>query len=66
MEIWKLIIHKEFVIDIDMDDYNNVRTCCADANICGKCWKYMKEAYVVIERALKGKLSLNVEYLLNF
>ena len=36
-----------------MDDYNNVRTCCSEANICGKCWKYMKEAYVVIERALK-------------
>jgi len=46
-------VEREFVIDIDMDDYNNVRTCCADANICGKCWKYMKEAYVVIERALK-------------
>ncbi|CEF67607.1 DNA primase small subunit [Strongyloides ratti] len=47
------VVEREFVIDIDLTDYDTIRTCCKEANVCDKCWKFAIIAVRVLENALK-------------
>jgi DNA primase small subunit len=46
-------ITKELVFDIDLTDYDEVRTCCDQANICHKCWRFVVMAIKVVDSCLR-------------
>jgi DNA primase small subunit len=46
-------LSKEIVFDIDLTDYDDIRTCCDKANICPKCWTFATMAIKVIDVALR-------------
>ncbi|CAF4773891.1 unnamed protein product [Pieris macdunnoughi] len=48
-----VVLARELVFDIDLTDYDEIRTCCQEAKVCDKCWKFMVLACEVINTALK-------------
>lgn len=43
---------RELVFDVDISDYNDVRTCCQESNICQKCWPLMSIGARVLNKIL--------------
>ena len=46
-------VSKELCFDIDLTDYDDVRTCCDKANICLRCWSFITMAIKVVDAALR-------------
>lgn len=42
----------ELVFDIDISDYDDVRNCCKESSICGKCWPFMKIGAKILKTVL--------------
>jgi DNA primase small subunit len=47
-------LQRELVFDVDLTDYDSIRACgCQGAQICAKCWSFMKMAVKVVDEGLR-------------
>jgi DNA primase small subunit len=46
-------LEKELFIDIDISDYDDIRTCCQGATVCPRCWELMAAACRTLDSILR-------------
>lgn len=52
-------LQRELVFDIDMTDYDSIRRCCSEANICSRCWVFITAAVKVLDRSIRHQFGYN-------
>ncbi len=50
-------VQRELVFDIDMTDYDPIRTCCSAAAICKRCWGFISAAVQVLDTAIRDQFG---------
>lgn len=50
---------RELVFDVDMTDYDSIRTCCSDKKICRRCWAFITMAARVVDGILRNDFGFN-------
>lgn len=45
-------LERELVFDIDMSDYDKIRSCCQGKSICNRCWAWMSCAAKTMQHIL--------------
>ena len=46
-------VSRELVFDIDMTDYDEIRTCCSGKGICKRCWAFIAVAVKVLDGTIR-------------
>ena len=46
-------VERELVIDIDLTDYDTIRTCGSGGHVCARCWPLMAAAVAVLDASLR-------------
>ncbi|KAL8137153.1 hypothetical protein V2J09_003154 [Rumex salicifolius] len=52
-------VERELIFDLDMTDYDDVRYCCSEGDVCLDCWPLMTIAIKVIDAALRDDFGFN-------
>ncbi|MEN2498956.1 MAG: hypothetical protein MHMPM18_003206 [Marteilia pararefringens] len=48
---------KEFVLDVDLTDYDSIRRCCSGADVCVKCWVFAEIAIEYLSRVMREEFG---------